>query len=221
MAEEKHKGEGLMMRRLAVLIAVLALVPISCFAFTLKEFGLHVNLDRLAAASSTSGRWHASIKAYMQTTIDDVWRMETGVGFDFSNYSPSASIGFLASVLTETDLNGDLVLQWIPWNGIAATINTGIRYQPQLSEKSRLIVEVYPITWEVISVDHRYIPIPEFDLSLTIGGVMLLDQGGFFGGSITVEAYKIDSHRLPFSLFVGNGWFLTAGQLTTRIGYRL
>jgi|GEM_PF-2469946 len=210
-----------MMRRLTVLIAVLALISISCFAFTLKEFGLHVNLDRLAAASSTSGRWHASIKAYMQTTIDDVWRMETGIGFDFAKLAPSGSIGFLAAIRDDLDLDGDLVLQWIPRYGITATIDTGIRYQPQLTEKSRLILEVYPITWQVISVDHRYIPIPEFDLSITIGGVMLLDQGGFFGESITIEAYKIDSHRLAFSLFVGNGWFLTAGQLTTRVGYRL
>jgi len=215
------KGEGLIKRKAMALAATVFLVSVSCFAFTMTEFGFHINLDRLAAANAPSGRWHASIKAYMQTEIDDIWRMESGIGFDFAEYSPFASIGFLASILTETDVCADLVLQWIPRFGIAATIGTGIRYQPQLSEKSRLILETYPVMWSIISVDHRYIPIPEIDLSLTIGAVLLLDQGGFFGEAMTVEAYKIEAYRLPFSLFVGNGWFLTAGQLTTRAGYRL
>lgn len=207
------------MRRFVVVILVFILLPVSCHAFALREFGFHVNLDRLAIVNSNTGRWHASIKAYVQTEIDDVWRMETGIGFDFAKLAPSGSIGFLAAIRHDMDLDGDLVLQWIPRYGIAGTIDTGIRYQPQLTEKSRLIVEIYPIKWQIISVDHRYFPIPEFDLSLTIGGVMLLDQGGYFGETVTIEAYKIDTRRLSFSLFVGNGWFLTAGQLTTRVGY--
>jgi len=209
------------MRRVTVLILVLVLLPLSCYAFAMKEFGFHVNLDRLATMNSSTGRWHASVEAYVQTEFDAIWRMETGIGFDFAKLAPSFSIGFLAAVFDEMDLDGDLILQWIPRFGVAATIDTGIRYHPQITEKSRLIVEVYPIKWQVISVDHRYFPIPEFDLSLTIGGVMLLDQGGFFGETVTIEAYKIETRRLPFSLFVGNGWFLTAGQLTTLFGYRL
>lgn len=209
------------MRRLAVLILVLVLLPFSCHAFALKEFGFHVNLDRLATMSSGSGRWHASIEAYVQTELDTIWRVETGIGFDFARLAPSFSIGFLAAIFDEMDLDGDLILQWIPRHGIVGTIDTGIRYHPQITEKSCLIIEIYPIKWQVISVDHSYFPIPELDLALTIGGVMLLDQGGFFGETVTIEAYKIETRRLPFSLFVGNGWFLTAGQLSTLVGYRL
>jgi len=196
-------------------------VSLTGHAFPLNEFGFHVNLDRLTSASSTTGRWHASIEAYVQTEIDDVWRMESGIGFDFASLAPSASIGLLASTLKDMDLNGDLILRWIPRHGIVATLDTGIRYQPRVSDKARWIFEIVPIRWNIISIDHSYFPVPRIDLSLTIGGVMLLEQGGFFGETITIEAYKIENRRLPFSLFVGNGWYLTAGQLTTRVGYRL
>ncbi len=157
----------------------------------------------------------------MQTEMDAVWRMESSIGFDFAKLAPSASIGLLASILNDMDLDGSLVLQWIPRIGITATLDTGIRYQPRMSDRARWILEVTPIRWDVVSIDHSYFPIPRINLSMTIGGVMLLEQGGFFGESVTIQGYKIESRRLPFSLFIGNGWYLTAGQLTTRVGYRL
>ncbi len=209
------------MQRFIVLILVFVLLPLRCHAFTVKEFGFHVNIDRLATMSSNTGRWHASVEAYLQMELDTVWRVETGIGFDFARLAPSGSIGFLRTILDEMYLEGDLVMQWIPRHGIVAAIDTGIRYSPEMSEESRLIVEVCPIQWQIISIDHRYFPIPEFNLSLTIGGALLLDHGGFFGETVTIEAYKIEDRRLPFSLFVGNGWYLTAGQLTTIFGYRL
>lgn len=209
------------MKRIAVLFLMLVLFSGYCGAFELVEFGFQVNIDRLATVNSNTGKWHASVEAYLQMELDAIWRIETGIGFDFARLAPSGSIGFLRAVLDEMYLESDLVLQWIPRHGIVATIDTGIRYSPQISETGRLIVETYPIQWQIISIDHRYFPIPEFNLSLTIGGALLLDQGGFFGEIVTIEAYKIEDRRLPFSLFVGNGWFLTAGQLTTRFGYRL
>lgn len=209
------------MRRVLVGIGLALLVSFGCGAFELLEFGFHVNLDRLATMNSNTGKWHASVEAYLQMELDAVWRTEAGIGFDFARLAPSGSIGFLRTVLDEMYLEGDLVLQWIPRHGIVATLDTGIRYHPAISEMSRLIVEVYPIQWQIISIDHRYFPVPEINLSLTIGGAMLLEQGGFFGETVKIEAYKIEDRRLPFSLFVGNDWFLTAGQLRTIFGYRL
>lgn len=209
------------MKRIVVLFLMLILFSGYCCAFELLEFGFCVNIDRLATMSSNTGKWHANVETYLQMELDTVWRVETGIGFDFARLAPSGSIRFLRTVLDEMYLEGDLVMQWIPRHGIVATIDTGIRYSPEMSEESRLIVEVYPIQWQIISIDHRYFPIPEFNLSLTIGGALLLDRGGFFGETVTIEAYKIEDRRLPFSLFVGNGWFLTAGQMRTIFGYRL
>jgi len=135
--------------------------------------------------------------------------------------SPVASIALLRSFGDSMLVEADLALKWIPRYGIVGTIDTGFGYYPMISEQSQLILEMYPIRWQVISVEHRYIPIPQINLAMTVGAAMLLNQGGFFGGAVTFEAYKVDDRRLPFSLFVGNGWYFTAGQFTTRAGYRL
>ena len=209
------------MRRFAALILVLVLVPVSCFAVAVKEFGFHVNLDRLGALDASTGYWNASIEAYVQTELDDAWRVNTGLGFDFARLAPLGFIGVQRSITNDMTIDADLTLKWIPRHGIVGTIDTGFRYAPMISEKSQLILEAYPIQWQVISVEHRYIPIPQINLSLAIGAAMLLNQGGFFGQTVTIEAYKVDGRRVPFSLFVGSGWFLTAGQFTTRVGYQL
>lgn len=211
------------MRRLTGLILVLVLLPLplSCFAFALTEFGFRVNLDRLATLNSDTGQWHASVEAYLQTELDAVWQMGTGIGFDFSELAPTASIGFLRSITDTLFVDAAFILKWIPRYGIVGTIDTGMGYYPMISEQGQLILEIYPIQWQVISVDHRYIPIPQINLALTMGAVMLLDQGGFFGETVTIEAYKVEHRRLPFSLFVGNEWYLTVGQLTSRFGYEL
>jgi hypothetical protein len=209
------------MRRFTVLILVLILVPVSCLSFTLKEFGFRVNLDRLATLSTNTGRWHASVAAYIQIELDSVWQVKTGIGFDFAKMAPVASIGLLRSITDSMLIEADLSLKWIPRYGVVGIIDTGMSCYPMISGQSQLIVEVYPIRWQVISVEHRYIPVPELNLALTIGVAMLLNQGGFFGETVTIDAYKVAHRRLPFSLFVGSGWYLTAGQLTTRVGCRL
>lgn len=209
------------MWRAAILIMVWILIPVSCHAVSVREVGFHVHLDRLGMLDTRGGRWHASVEVYLQTELDAVWHVENGLGFDFSEMSPVASIGFLRSFGDSLLVEGELDLKWIPRHGIVGTIDTGFRYAPMISETTELILETYPIQWQVISVEHRYIPIPQINLSLTIGAAMLLNQGGFFGQTVTIEAYKTTARRLPFSLFVGNAWYLTAGQFTTRIGYRL
>lgn len=221
MSETRQERAGVGMRRLLAIFLIVICVSSSCGAFAWKEFGFHVNLNRLATSSASTGRWHASVKAYMQTEIDAVWRMESSIGFDFARLAPSASIGLLASILNDMDLDGDLIMQWIPRLGIVATLDTGIRYQPPMSDRARWVLEITPVRWDIISIDHSYFPIPRLNLSMTVGGVMLLEQGGFFGESVTIQAYKIETRRLPFSLFIGNGWYLTAGQLTSRVGYGL
>ncbi len=207
------------MRRWFVVILLLGTLSVGAQAFGIREFGFRVSIDRLATLASPSTAWHATVEAYLKTQLDVVWQVETGIGFDFARLAPSGSIGFLRSALADMELVGDVVLQWIPRFGIQASIDTGIRYHPTITDRSRLLLETYPIHWQVISVEHRYYPVPEFDPAVTIGGVLLLEQGGFFGETVTIDAYKIADRRLPFSLFIGNDWYLTAGELTTRFGY--
>lgn len=209
------------MRRLVIVILALILIPASCYAVSVREFGFHINLNRLGTLSTNTGRWHASVEVYLQTELDSVWQVKSGLGFNFAEMAPVVSIGFSRSITDTMLVEADLALKWIPRYGIVGTIDTGFRYYPMISEQSQLILEMYPIRWQVISVKHRYVPIPQINLALTVGAAMLLDQGGFFGEAVTIEAYKIEDRRLPFSLFVGNGWYLTAGQLTTIFGYRL
>jgi hypothetical protein len=207
------------MRRFAILILAFVFVPISCYAFSLTEFGVRVSVNRLAKQGSDMDRLQASAEIYLQSELDAVWQMKTGIGFDLASLAPFGTVGILRSIFDELYVEGDLVLKWIPHYGIVGTIDTGILYQPEISETIRLILEAYPITWQVISIDHRYFPIPQFHLSLTMGAVMSLEHGGFFGETVTIESYKIEDRRLPFSLFVGNGWYLTPGKLTTIIGF--
>jgi len=170
------------MRRLTTVILVLILIPASCYAAAVNEFGFHVNLDRLGTLSTNVGLWHASVEVYLQTELDSVWQVRNGLGFDFSEMSPVASIALLRSFGDSMRVEADLALKWIPRYGIVGTIDTGFGYYPMISEQSQLILEM---------------------------------------GAVTFEAYKVDDRRLPFSLFVGNGWYFTAGQFTTRAGYRL
>jgi hypothetical protein len=207
------------LRRWFVLIVLLSTLSLCAHAFGIREFGFRVSIDRLGTLTAPTNGWHATIEAYLETQLDVVWQVETGIGFDFARMAPSGSIAFLRAGLANMELVGDVVLQWIPRFGIQASIDTGIRYHPMLSDRSRFVLETYPIHWQVISVEHRYYPVPEFNPAVTIGGVLLLEQGGFFGETVTIDAYKIADRRLPFSLFVGNDWYLTAGELTTRFGY--
>lgn len=214
---------GCSRRRIAaghlVMLLAVVLVSLPGGAFDLEEIGLRVSIDRLATATSATGAWHASVRGYVRTALDSVWCMDTGLGFDFVERAVFGTIGFRRDVLKNLVVEGDVTLQWIPRRGVTGAIDAGICYAPQISERGQLILETFPVHWQLISVDHRYIPVPELHLAFTVGANLLLDQGGFFGEAITVEGYKIEHRRLPFSLFVGNGWYLTMAQFTTRVGY--
>jgi len=101
---------------------VLLFVPVSCFAVALKKFGFHVNLDRLGALDSSTEYWNASIEAYAQTELDDVWRVNTGLGFDFARLAPLGFIGVQRSITNNMIIDADLTLKWIPLHGIARRI---------------------------------------------------------------------------------------------------
>jgi len=190
-------------------------------ALGLTEIGVRVSIDRLATLTSATGIWQANVRAYVRTALDDVWCMDMGLGFDFARMAPSATIGLRRGVLQDIVLEGDVTLAWIPRHGIVAALDTGVGYYPQISERGQLILETFPMHWQIVSVDHRYIPVPELRLSFALGANLLLEQSGYFGEVITVEGYKIENRRLPFSLFVGNGWYLTAARFTTLVGYEL
>jgi len=208
------------MKRLIAIVILICCLSVACLAFETVEAGFSISVDRLRALLAPDGRWAASVDAYMLTALDDVWRMETRLGFDFAHMAPSATIGFRDQVSESFLLEADVTLQWRPRHGIIAWIDTGIRYHPLITERSRLILETFPIRWQIISVDHRYFPIPELRLAGTFGAMLLLEQGGFVGEAITVQGYKIEHRRLPFSLFVGNEWYLTVADFATRIGYQ-
>jgi len=157
------------MGRLTTVILVLILIPASCYAVSVREFGFHVNLDRLGTLGTNIGRWHAFVEVYLQTELDSVWQVRNGIGFDFSEMSPVASIGLLRSFGDSILVEADLALKWIPRYGVVGIIDTGFRYYPMISEQSQLILEMYPIRWQVISVEHRYIPIPQINLAMTVG----------------------------------------------------
>lgn len=209
-----------MRRAIGMLLLIVALSPVLSYGFEVTEFGIHINLDRLTKRSTEIGRWHASVDVYVQQQLDPIWRMESAIGYDFADRSPFASVGFLRPVLEEMYVEADLVLQWVPQHGFVGMINTGMRYHPMISDSSRLILETYPVRWGFVSVNHRYSLLPAFDLSLKVGLVMVLEHGGFFGETVTISAIKVKGSRLPFSLFIGNDWYLTVGQLTTVIGSR-
>jgi hypothetical protein len=208
-----------MLRRLVVVGMSVGVLSMGAQAFAIRGFGFHVNINRLATSASPATSWHATLQAYLVTDLDPVWRVETGLGFDFDRLAPSGSIGFLRAVSDDLDVVSNVVLEWIPRVGIQASIDAGIRYDPLISDRASLILETYPIHWDVISVEHRYYPVPTFDPAVAIGGAYLLEHGGFFGETVTIDAYKIRDRRLPFSLFIGNDWYLTAAVLTTRFGY--
>lgn len=208
------------MRRLVMVLLILILLPVISFGFEVTEFGMHVNLDRLTKRSTEIGRWHASLDVYVQQQLDPIWRMESAVGYDFADRSPFASVGFLRPVMDEMFVEADLILQWVPHHGFIGMVNTGMRYHPMISDSSRLILEAYPIQWGFVSVNHRYSLLPTLDPSFKMGLALVLEYGGFIGETVTISAYKVKGSRLPFSLFVGNDWYLTVGQLTTVIGSR-
>jgi len=213
--------KGASMRRALIVILMMVLVSVCSYGFEVAEYGIHINIDRLTKRSTEIGQWHASVDVYVQQQLDVLWRMESALGYDFSDRSPFASVGFLRPVLDEMYVEADLVLQWVPHHGFIGMINTGMRYHPMISESSRLILEAYPIQWGFVSVNHRYSLLPAFDPSFKMGLALVLEHGGFFGETVTISAYKVKGSRLPFSLFIGNDWYLTAGQLTTVIGSRL
>jgi len=207
------------MRHVAAVLLMGCLLSMACLGFEIVEAGFCISIDRLKTLISPTGRWEASANAYMLTALDEAWRMEMGLGFDFAHMAPSATLGFRDQA-TDTFLwEADATLQWVSRHGLVAWIDTGARYHPSITDRSRLILETFPIRWQIISIDHRYFPIPEFHFALTIGATLLLEQGGFIGEAVTIEGYKIDHRRLPFSLFVGNEWYLTVSEFATRIGY--
>ena len=208
------------MRRALIVILMMVLVPVSCYGFEILEYGIHINIDRLTKRSTETGRWHASIDVYIQRELDASWRMESGLGYDFADSSPFASVGFLRTILEEMYAEADFVLEWVPHHGFVGAVNTGMRYHPMIEERTRLILEAYPIQWGFVSVNHRYSLLPVINPSLKVGLVLVLEHGGFFGETVTITAQKVE-RRLPFSLFIGNDLYLTAGQLTTAIGTRL
>ncbi|MBE0635619.1 hypothetical protein IH601_06465 [Candidatus Bipolaricaulota bacterium] len=207
------------MRRVVMLILAVVIVSLCCYGFDVTEYGVHINLNRLTKRSTETGRWHASVEVYVQQELDAVWRMESGLGYDFADSSPFASVGFLRSLMEEMYVEADFVLQWVPRHGFVGAVNTGMRYHPMIADRTRLILEAYPVQWGFVSVNHRYSLLPVISPSFKVGLVMLLEHGGFFGETVTIAAQKVE-RRLPFSLFIGNDYYLTAGQLTTVIGYR-
>ena len=99
-------------------------MPVSCFAVALKKFGFHVNLDRLGALDSSTEYWNASIEAYVQTELDDVWRVNTGLGFDFARLAPLGFIGVQRSITNNMTIDADFTLKWIPRHGSVRRITS-------------------------------------------------------------------------------------------------
>jgi len=212
-------------RRVAIgtltLCVILATLALPAGAFGIAEIGLHVSIDRLETLTSTTGAWHATVRAFVRTELDAVWTMDMGLGLDVARMAPAVTLGLNRDLLQNLFVAADLTLQWIPRYGIAAALDTGLCYHPTVSDGGQLVLETFPVHWQIVSVDHRYVPVPELLLSFALGANLLLEHGGAIGEVLTIEGYKIEDRRLPFSLFVGNGWYLTLAQLTTRVGYEL
>jgi hypothetical protein len=207
------------MRRLIAMGLLLVTVSICADAFSIREIGVCVRIDRLERLDAPATTWHAILHASVGVELDPVWGAEVGLGFDVARVVPSGSIGFVRLLTKDLSVVGDMTMEWVRGSGIQAAIDTGIRYEPLISAQSRLLLAVAPIHWDMISLNHRYYPIPAFSPAVTIGGAYLLSRGGFLGQSITIDAYELQDRRVPFSLFIGNDWYLTVGQLTTSFGY--
>ncbi len=201
--------------------AILATLALPAGAFGIAEIGLCVSIDRLEALTSAAGAWHVTLRAFVRTELDAVWTMDLGLGLDVARMAPAVTIGLSRDLLQSVFVAAGLGLEWVPRYGIAAALDTGLCYHPTISEGGQLILETFPVHWQIVSVDHRYVPVPELRLSFALGANLLLEHGGRFGEVLTIEGYKIEDRRLPFSLFVGNGWYLTLAEFTTRVGYEL
>ncbi|MFC2095977.1 hypothetical protein ACFLSW_06055 [Candidatus Bipolaricaulota bacterium] len=208
-----------MMRRLAVALCWLLIVGFTLPVSGIDEVGLHVQLGLPRFGGEGGGQWAASVSAYGEIELDALWTLQFGAGLRSSDFSPRAWLGLSRTFVDHFELLSDVVLRWIPRRGLLSTIGTGMRYRGSFTEKSDIIIETSPLQFRVESREHLFYLVPTFVPSVSLGGALLLDRG-WFGGLLTLTAYKSPSRKQSLALFIGNEWYLAVEHATTIFGYR-
>ena len=117
------------MRRILVLLVLLAALTSLALAQELTEVGVQLGLSLEPLAQEGSARWWVSFAAYAHVTIDQEWRYRVVAGSAVTGFQPFADIEVAWVYSPTLSVLGGLLVQSIPQRGLVSTARVGGRYQ--------------------------------------------------------------------------------------------